>query len=112
MENCINISFEGNDYTLCYTLDSIQAMEQNGFDLEDATRKPMSSAEILLTGAMRENHVTAIRAGVPHKIIKSGIPKKLVTALIKMYTLALDKYFKDDDEAEDSEKNVKWEMNF
>lgn len=52
----IKFSYEGEDYTLEYTADSLKKMQKEGFNFAEAERYALSLAEDLFSGAFIANH--------------------------------------------------------
>lgn len=52
----IGFEYEGKDYTLEYTANSIAAMERNGFDFSKMGERLLSVPEELFKGALIEHH--------------------------------------------------------
>lgn len=101
----IKLSFDGKDYILEYTRQSVKTMEAQGFVADEITAKPMTMIPKLFEGAFIKNHT-----GVKRKImddIYDGIGDKtgLIQALIEMYGETLRALTEDSNEG-----NVSWAM--
>ena len=113
MAKKIEITYNGKNYTLEYTLETVKQMERAGFDIDKIADAPATSLETLFTGAFLENHGRAIKDKIPAKIIKGGLPKTMLPALVEMYNEVMECLLYDEDNAdEETEKNLKWEKNF
>lgn len=56
MAKQITFEYEGKEYTLEFTRESIKQMEREGFVLEDVARKPMLTLPIFFAGAFKAHH--------------------------------------------------------
>ena len=103
MAKTITFTFEKTAYTLEYTRETVQTLEQNGLTLADVQNmadKPLTGASMLFRGAFLAHHRKA--AGIDSlmdKIWKS-IPDKagFITTLTEMYTEPLDALLEEPDE--------------
>lgn len=103
MAKTITFTFEKTAYTLEFTRETVQTLEQNGLSLADVQNmadKPLTGASMLFRGAFLAHHRKA--AGIDSlmdKIWKS-IPDKagFITTLTEMYTEPLDALLEEPDE--------------
>lgn len=109
MAKRIELTYNGNKFTLEYTRDTVRQMERAGFNIDSAMDTPLTSVETLFTGAFLANHGKAVKDRIPEKILKGGIPKDMFGKLIEMYNEPISEMF---DEGEDNEGNLEWETNF
>ena len=56
MNTKINLTYNGEKYTLEYNRMAIRLLEQNGFELEEFLKKPMTNIQLAFTGAFYKNH--------------------------------------------------------
>lgn len=85
MAKTIKFSFEGNDYTLEFTRNTIRTMESQGFTLSQVSDKPISVLPALFRGAFLAHH-KFIKAEVVDKIFaKMTDREKLFETLADMY---------------------------
>lgn len=102
MEKTLNFAFEGKDYTLSFTRNSVIATENMGFSVAEVASKPVKSMTLLWRGAFLAHHSTLTIAEVDEifeKIDKEG----LLDALLELYRAPVESLFEVD------EKNVvKW----
>ena len=52
----INFNYNGTDYTLCFTKRTVQALEANGFNIQDIDSKMATSIPLLFAGAFKARH--------------------------------------------------------
>ena len=111
MAKTISLEYEGQKYTLEYTVGTAKRMEDEGFEpsaMDDIGKKPVSVILALVTAAFYEHHpeVTADKAVE----IYSHQKKKgdLLGHLGAMYQDCISVFF--DEEDEDDEKNVGWSV--
>jgi hypothetical protein len=84
----INLTYDKKDYVLEYNRQSVKTMENQGFVLEDLTKKPANMIPLLFAGAFIKNH--SGKNGVSRKVVDEifdGIEDKtaLMEALMEMY---------------------------
>lgn len=56
MSTTITVNYDGKDYVLEYTRNSVKQMEQQGFVLGEIGDKPMTMVPILVYGAFMKHH--------------------------------------------------------
>jgi hypothetical protein len=56
MNTKINLTYDGQDYTLEFDRMSIKMLENIGFDYDKFMEKPMTNVELAFTGAFVKNH--------------------------------------------------------
>ncbi len=88
----INLTYNKKDYILEYSRQSVKTMENQGFVLEDLTKKPANMIPMLFAGAFIKNH--SGKGGVSRKVVDEifdGIEDKtaLMEALMEMYAETL-----------------------
>lgn len=103
----INLSYEGQDYTLEFTKKTIRALEESGFNPREIDTKPLSTIPILFAGAFRAHHrfvkpevIDAIYDSCPNK-------DELISALLDMYIEHMVAMVED---PKDDTKNVTWTL--
>jgi hypothetical protein len=84
----INLTYDKKEYILEYNRQSVKTMENQGFVLEELTKKPANMIPLLFAGAFIKNH--SGKNGVSRKVIDEifdGIDDKtaLMEALMEMY---------------------------
>ena len=109
MAKTIEITYEGEVYTLEYTRRIVKDMEDGGFSLAAMNNKPVTMFPILFAGAFRCHH-RKLRKEKVEEIYNHLVGKEdLAEVLLEMYTEAIDTLF---DEPEEGEKNAQWKSNF
>ena len=111
MAKTIKMTYDGIEYTLEFTRNTVKRMEDAGFVLSEVRSKPVTNLPILFEGSFLAHHTYALRQkGLVDKIFEN-IPDKqaLMIKLIEMYGDSVDSLF---DEPEPSEKNAQWEADF
>ena len=107
MNTKINLTYEGQIYTLEYNRMAVKMLENNGFELETFTKKPMSNIEMAFAGAFIKNH-RKVSQTIIDKIYESCPDKDgLMNTLITMITECYDSLMS---EPESDEGNVTWEV--
>ena len=56
MAKTLNFNYQGKDYTLEYTRESVKQMEREGFVANDIVTKPMLTLPKLFAGAFKAHH--------------------------------------------------------
>lgn len=105
MAKQIHLSYEGKDYTLEFNRRIAKRMQENGFSID--TDKPLMLVDELFAGAFIMHH-RKIDPDLAQKIwyAQKG-RKKLLTALVEMYTDTYKTLIEDDGE-EDDDENPTW----
>ena len=104
----LTFTFEGNNYTLAFTRNTVKIMEANGFNAEELRAKPNLSIERLFAGAFLAHHKHT-KQEVIDKIFKQ-LPQKdvLLTKLFEMYNEPMEALFAEPDEG----NAVSWTATF
>ena len=104
MSKQITFNYGGKDYTLEFTRRTVQAMEREGFIVEDIQTKPMTALPALFAGAFKAHHGFIKRELVDE--IYEAMPNKenLIQRLAEMYNEPLQTLLSEPDEG--SEKKV------
>lgn len=104
----LRFSFDGKDYTLAFTRNTVKMMEANGFNAEELKSKPNLNIERLFAGAFLANH-KHIQQNVIDKIFQKLPDKeKLLAKLIEMYNEPVEALFAEPDEG----NAVSWTATF
>lgn len=96
----LSFSYDKKEYTLKYTLRTVQQMENAGFVLEELSAKPTVRIPELFYGAFVANHKGIKRSLVDEIYQNLNDKDRLVSALVDMYTEARDSLV--------DEGNVSW----
>lgn len=110
MAKKIELTYKGEKYVLEFTKDTVRRMESMGFNIRKAIDTPLTSVEVLFTGAFLANEGRAIKNKIPEKILESGLPKGMFDKLVEMYNEPFETLF-DNDDAE-NEGNLEWGANW
>lgn len=106
MEKTMTFTFDGKEYTLSFTRETVIATENKGFNVGEINSKPIKSLTLLWRGAFLAHHSTLTIEEVDSifdKIDKNG----LLDALLDIYKAPVESLFDEVDE-----KNVvKWTVN-
>lgn len=95
----------GEQFTLDFSRDSIRFAEAREFMLEDVTKYPQTKISELFFYAFRMHHSRVAKDKTDKLIAKwGGLPEKLLTRLIQLYTQAQTSNTIQTDE--DAEKNA------
>ncbi len=106
----ITFDYQGKEYTLEYTRNSVRTMERRGFVADDISTKPMSVVPDLFAGAFLANHPQLKRDKID-KIFESLTGRtKLIAALIEMYNDTIETLL--DTNEDDEGKNANWTPNW
>jgi len=109
MAKTIELTYNGETYTLEFTRKSIETMESRGFVISDVSTKPMSTLPTLFAGAFLAHHrwikpdiVDALFAKIPNK-------DDFLARLTEMYTEPVEVLFS---EPESNEGNAEWKASW
>lgn len=103
----ITFEFEGKEYTLEYTKNSVRQMERRGFVLEELTSKPINNFLDLFAGAFLSKHPQVKREKIEEIYESLHGRQKLINALVDMYTETIEYLIDECDEG-----NENWTPNF
>lgn len=106
MNTKINLTYQGVNYTLEYNRMSVKALENNGFSLEEFSKKPMSNIEMAFAGAFIANHRKISQSTIDDIYKQCKNKDSLIEVLTKMITECYESLM---DEPEENEGNVSWE---
>ena len=108
MNTKINLTYKGETYTLEYNRTAIVLLENNGFNLDDFLKKPMSNIELAFDGAFIKNHPKLSQTTID-EIYKNVTNKKsLISILRKMITESYDSLLEEPENGD--EGNATWEV--
>lgn len=103
----IKFSYEGKEYTLEYTKNTVRQMERRGFVVEELAAKPMTNFLDLFAGAFLSKHPQVKREKIEEIYDSLKGRKKLISALTEMYTETIEYLIDECDEG-----NENWTPNF
>lgn len=110
MAKQLNFEFEGKEYTLEYTRESVKQMEREGFVANDILAKPMNTLPKLFAGAFKAHHRFDIKQKEIDKIFELFTNKQaLIEKLAEMYAEPMEALM-DNDSVEGNA--IAWEANF
>ena len=105
MSTKINFTFDGKDYCLEYTRQSVKTMENRGFVASRILDAPMTVLPDLFYGAFLANHKYVDRKVVDAIFDKITDKRQLVETLSQMYNEPIEALMADGDEG----NGIKWE---
>ena len=111
MAKTITFTFEKTAYTLEFTRETVQLLEQNGLTLEDVQNmafKPLTASMLLFRGAFLAHHKKAAAIDSLMDKIWNSIPDKtgFISTLTEMYTEPLDALLEEPEEKGKTEWTV------
>ena len=105
----IKLTYDGKDYTLEYTRQTISQLEKQGFVAADFAEKPATMLPLAFRGAFYKNHKFVKEETVEeifeHISNKQGLIAELSTMLVECYETLMN-----DTKVEDDKGNAVWEM--
>lgn len=108
MNTKINLTFDGQVYTLEYNRMSIKMLEKAGFKYEEFLAQPITNIELAFSGAFVKNH-SRVQQSTIDKIFDSCSNKnELVAVLAKMISECYESLLAEPEE--NSEGNAMWEI--
>jgi len=105
MSKKLTITYDGIDYVLEYTRNSVREMEERGFRAGDLKNKPMSGWLELFGGAFICHHKRVNRNLIEEIFYHTSNRDALMDELADMYIATVDTLF---DEPAENEKNAVW----
>ena len=111
MAKQLNFNYDGKEYTLEFTRESIKQMEREGFVASDVVNKPMNTLPKLFAGAFKAHHRFDTKQKKIDEIFELFKNKQaLVEKLAEMYSEPMETLM--DDDAIDGGNAIAWETNF
>ena len=98
MSTKINFSYEGKDYCLEYTRQTVKTMEQRGFVASRIVEAPMTILPELFAGAFIANHKYTERKVIDAIYDNMQDKRQLVETLSQMYNEPIEALMADSDE--------------
>lgn len=113
MSTTITVTYQGNDYVLEYSRNSVKQMEQQGFVLDKISEQPMTQIPLLVYGAFMKNNkgikrslVDEIYEHITDKIGDEG--NGFIHALLEMYAETVNTLT--DNESVDEGNRAVWKV--
>lgn len=103
----ITFEYEGKDYTLEYTKNTVRQMERRGFVADDITTKPLTVIPDLFAGAFLSKHPQVKREKIDKIYEEMHGKQRLIRALMDMYNETIEGLIDSDEEG-----NENWTPNF
>jgi len=108
MNTKINLTYNGENYTLEYDRTTVVLLENSGFKLDEFLEKPMANIELAFAGAFMKNH-RKVSQNTIDKIFENTKNKgALIKALHSMITECYDSLLEEPNG--DDEGNATWEI--
>ena len=109
MAKQLNFEYNGKEYTLEYTRESVKQMEREGFVASDIVAKPMLTLPKLFSGAFKAHHRFDVKQKQIDEIFDLFKNKTaLVEKLAEMYAEPMETLMDDADEG----NAIAWDANF
>lgn len=110
MAKQINFEYEGKEYTLEFTRESIKQMEREGFVLEDVVRKPMLTLPVFFAGAFKAHHKYDTKQKKIEEIFEKFTNKQaLFSKLVDMYQYPMETMLDEDTQEGNA---IEWNAGF
>lgn len=110
MAKQINLNYNGKDYCLEYTRETVKQMEREGFVSSDIVAKPMSTLPKLFAGAFKAHHRYDTKQKVIEEIFDALSNKgALVEKLAEMYSEPMETLM---DDCGDEKNAAVWDASF
>lgn len=110
MAKQIIFEYQGKDYCLEYTRETVRQMEREGFRSSDVIDKPMLSLPKLFAGAFKAHHKYGLKEKAVEEMFNLFTNKDaLFEKLAEMYNSPMEAML---DEPEDSGNAIVWDASF
>ena len=109
MSKTIEFTYEGKDYKLEFTKNTVRQMERRGFVADDFAAKPMTMIPDLFAGAFLANHGTVKREKIDKIYSMMGDKQKLVGALTEMYNEPIEALLEEPEDGKNLDWTQSWE---
>ena len=107
MSKKIEFEYEDKKYVLEYNRDAVKVIENQGFDINKFTDKPMTMIDLAFKGSFIKNHRNEKNAKVEEIYANMGDKESLAKTLLEMIQETYDTLF---EEQEDKAKNIGWKI--
>ena len=104
----IQIDYNGKDYVLEFTKDSVRWLQQKGFDIEKISSETMDQVPLLFQGALKANHGYVKLEYATEVFTSLGNRQELINKLLEMYSEPISKLLGIDGDEESGEKKGEW----
>lgn len=109
MAKQLNFEYNGKEYTLEYTRETVKQMEREGFVANDIVTKPMLTLPKLFSGAFKAHHRFDVKQKQIDEIFDLFKNKNaLIEKLAEMYAEPMETLMDDVDEG----NAIAWDANF
>ena len=108
MAKQIVFPYDGKEYTLMYTRNSVRTMERQGFVADDITVKPMTVLPALFAGAFIAKHPGVKQSKIDEIYDHMNDKRALISALTEMYNDTIETLL----DTRDNEGNIDWTPNW
>lgn len=109
MAKKLNFEYNGKEYTLEYTRQTVREMERDGFKANDLIEKPMLTLPKLFAGAFKAHHKWGTKPADIEAIYNALSNKDaLLEKLAEMYNEPMEAMLDEPDEG----NAIAWEANF
>lgn len=108
MNTTINLTYNGEKYTLEYDRSTVKLLENAGFVLDEFLRKPANNIELVFSGAFIKNHRSLSQTTIDKIFSQVKDKTGLIQALQKMIQDTYESLLEEPEEGE--EGNVTWEV--
>ncbi len=110
MAKKLEFNYQGKDYTLEYTRESVKQMEREGFVANDIIAKPMLTLPKLFAGAFKAHHKYDVKQKQIDEMFDLFKNKDaLIEKLAEMYHEPFEALM---DDSSDEGNAIAWEANF
>lgn len=90
MAKTVALTYEGKEYTLEFTRETVRQMERRGFKLSEVAETPMTVVPELFAGAFRANHPRLDRGLIDEILDSLPDVRELIGVLCEMYNEPLE----------------------
>lgn len=108
MNTKINLTWNGETYTLEYNRTAVRMLEQSGFVLDEFLKKPMTNIELVFAGAFIKNHNKVQQKVIDEIFAKLPNKDELLVQLQKMIQETYESLLEEPEEG--AEGNASWEV--
>lgn len=109
MAKTMTIKYDGQEYTLEYTRNSIKKMEAKGFEIDKVASKPMTMLPALFEGAFLAHHSNVAPSKISEIFADLPDKEKLVDMLAVMYNEPFETLL---ETPKESKGNASWGTNW
>ena len=112
MAKQIILSYEGTEYTLEFTRETVAKLESRGFVVDDLDKKPVSTYPVFFAGAFQAHHRFLPKNKIDEIFDEVNNKLELISMLAEMYREPIEVMFGLNEKEGETQGNADWTGSF